>query len=319
VSRDPFEPVLDIIRERQHPITALFDLSSRLESLTPLLERGSKEVLACHGRSIFQVRLIGSNPLRCENFSMMTHIPQSHDSFERAREIYLRCKKEKRVPDLSELYVETTGNSNLYQKRDGSWRLRFDERDFKNERGVDNERGVRQAAYDVPVIPNVWPSLMEYLFRHRPFLNVAILETLRKVRAKRGLHALTPEEEVAIMQCPYVFRPTSSGVHKVSNQQLTEGHGSGQMPAKFLSSHILRLTTQYLPESKGFGAHACRHLVATEYIKNRPDGYEEAADALHTPVEVVRRHNAWVDVGDLNKPWNDYYEDLHAKYDRGEL
>lgn len=319
MTHDPFEPVIDIIRERQHPISALFDLSSRLESLTPIFERGAAQPLACHVRSIFQIRLIGSNPLRGENFSMMTHIPQSHASFERACEIFRHRRKEKRVPDLSELYVETTGGSNIYQKKDGSWRLRFDERDFKNERGEDIERGIRNAAYDVPIVPSVWSSLIEYLFIYRPVLNEAIRDMLRKVRAKRGLPELTPEEELAIIRCPYVFRPTTKRIHLVSDERLMAGYGMDQMPVRALSTQILTLTSKYLPESKGFCAHACRHLVATEYIKNRPDGYVVAAEALHNTVEMVRRHYSWVEVGDLIKPWNDYHEDLHAKYHRGEL
>lgn len=44
-----------------------------------------------------------------------------------------------------------------------------------------------------------------------------------------------------------------------------------------------------------------------------------AAVALHNTAEVVRKHYSWVEVSDLIKPWNDYYEDLHAKYDRGEM
>lgn len=313
VTRDPFEPVRDIIRGRQHPITALFDLSSRLESLTPLLEKGSKELLACHGRSVFHVRLIGSNPLRGQNFSMMTHIPLSNASFERAREVFRRCREKKGVPDLSELYVETDGNSNLYQNQDGSWRLRFEDKDFKNQRGA------RNSAYDVPVVPSVWPALMEYLFVHRPVLNEAIRDAFRKVRAERGITAMTPEEELAIMGCPYVFRPALRGIYQISNDRLTAGYGTGQMSVETLSIQILTLTGKYLPESKGICAHACRHLVATEYIKNRPDGYEVAAVALHNSVGVVRKHYSWVEVSDLIKPWNDYYEDLHAKYDRGEM
>lgn len=316
MTRDPFEPVMDIITERQHPITVLFDLADRLESLTPLLERGSKHVLAIHSRSIFQVRLIGSNPLRGENFSMMTHIPQDQGTFEKACKRY---REEKRMPGFSELYVETTKDSNLYQKPDGSWRLRFNERDFKNERGEDLEPGVRNAPYDVPVVPSVWPALTEYLFRHRPVLNESLIGALRKVRAKRGLPVLTPEEELAVMRCRYVFRQGPQGIHNIGTEQLLAGYGTGQTPVEALSSHILSLSSTYLPESKGFSAHACRHLVATEYIKNEPNGWDVAAEALHNTVETVRKHYSWVVVGDRIKPWNDHHERLKGMHDRGEI
>jgi transcriptional regulator with XRE-family HTH domain len=316
MTRDPFEPVIDIITERQHPITALFDLADKLESLTPLMEKRSKHALAVHSRSIFHVRLIGSNPLRGENFSMMTYIPQDQGAFEKACKRY---REEKQTPDFSELYVETTKDSNLYQKPDGSWRLRFNERDFKNEKGEDLEPGVRNAPYDVPVVPSVWPALTEYIFRQRPVLNEYLVGALKKVRAKRGLPPLMPEEELAVMRCRYVFRPGTQGINHIGTEQLLAGHSTGQMSVESLSGHILSLTSRYLPESKGFSAHACRHLVATEYIKNEPNGWDVAAEALHNTPEMVRKHYSWVVVGDRIKPWNDHHERLKGMHDRGEI
>lgn len=318
-TRDPFEPVRDTIRERQHPITVLFELSDRLESLTPLMERWSQVNWAIHCRNVFQVRLIGSNPLRSENFSMMTFIPKDAASFERACDSYRRSKIEKRPPDFAELYVETASTSNLYQLRDGSWRLRFNERDFKNEKGEDIERGVLNAPYDVDVVPSVWSALTEYLFIHRAVLNGSIKDVLREVRAGSGLPPLTSEHEYLIDHCPYVFRPGPHGIRSGRNRCIDERYGTGQFPARLLSSCIFSLTSRYLPESKGFHAHACRHLVATEYIKNHPNGYEEAAVALHNTAGIVRKHYAWVEVGDLIRPWNNYHEDIRAKYDQGKI
>ena len=77
-----------------------------------------------------------------------------------------------------------------------------------------------------------------------------------------------------------------------------------------MSAHILHLTSRYLPESKGFCAHACRHLVATEYIKNRPDGWDAAAAALHNTVAMVRKHYACLETGDRIKPRSEYHEQL---------
>jgi len=214
---------------------------------------------------------------------------------------------------------KTTEDSNLYQKADGSWRLRFNERDFKNEKGEDLERGVRNAPYDVPVVPSVWLALTEYLFRHRPVLIESLVDALRQEFVKRGLPALTPVEELAVMRCPYVFRPGFEGIRHLATEQLLAGYGTGQMPAMTLSKHMLSLTSRYLPESKGFCAHACRHLVATEYIKNEPNGWEVAAEALHNTADTVRKHYSWVVVGDRIKPWNDYYERLRMRHDQGEI
>lgn len=315
-TRNPFEAVMDIIRERQHPITALFDLADRLESLTPMLERGSKVVLATHSQSIFQVRLISSNPLRVENFSMMTYKPADRASFDRACDLYRRYKARERKFNPVELFVETTDDSNLYQRRDGTWRLRFNDRDFKNEKGVDLELGVMDAQYDVQVVPSVYPALAEYIFRHRPVLNEALINALQAANARRALAALTPEEELAILHCPYVFRPAPSAASALGMDKL---RARAQVSTHTLSYRIFNLTSRYLPESKGFGAHACRHLVATEYIKNHPDGWEVAAVALHNSVQIVKKHYSWVEVGDLIKPWNSYHEQIRQRHDKGEI
>jgi hypothetical protein len=304
VTRDPFEPVIDIIRERQHPITALFDLSERVESLTPLMEKGSQADLAVHCRGVFLLRLITSNPLRCENLSMMTYVPKDFSSFQRACKLYSEYKSKGRALNFAEIYVETTATSNLYQRRDGSWRLRFNECDFKNEKGAYIERGVRRAPY---------------LFSKRIVLNETLKGALRRVLAARGLPTLTAAWETAIDQCPYVFRPGPDTVLHNRIKHIVVGYGTGQVLNRLLSHHIYSMTSRYLPESKGFHAHACQHLVATEYIKNHPNGYEEAAVALHNTAAMIRKHYSWVEVGDLIKPWNSYHEDIKAKYDKGEL
>jgi hypothetical protein len=82
---------------------------------------------------------------------------------------------------------------------------------------------------------------------------------------------------------------------------------------------LLKLTSKYLPESKGFCANACRHLVATEYIKNHTDGWEVAAAALHNTSAMVRKHYAWVEADDLIRPWSNHHEDIKRQHDRGEI
>lgn len=319
MTRNPFEPVLEIIKERQHPVTALFDVAKKLESLTPLLERGSKKRLALHCQNIFQVRLIASNPLRVENFSMMTFIPKDWDAFERACETYRRRREKKAPIDYSELYVEAAAESNLYQKPDGSWHLRYDERDFKNDKGEALEEGVLCKSYDVPVLPSVWPALVEYIFGgHRAALNESIRDGLIEARTSRGLSPLSPAEELAILRCPYVFRPSPHVLEKLGLDRL-DSYGTAQIQGVHLSRRILNLTRRYLRGCKGFSAHACRHLVATDYIKNHPDSFGAAAAALHNSEAIVRKHYAWVEAGDLMRPWNNYHEHLQEMYEKGEI
>lgn len=66
---------------------------------------------------------------------MMTFIPKDYAAFKKACETYRGRRENKEQLDYSELSVEAVAYSNLYQLSDGSWRLRFNERDFKNERG----------------------------------------------------------------------------------------------------------------------------------------------------------------------------------------
>jgi hypothetical protein len=319
VTRDPFDAVRDIIESQQHPITILFELSGKLENITPLMQSYSPLKRAIYPRDIFLIRFLSSNPLRIENLSMMTYIPKDYGAFERVCELYTEESGTKVKRDLPRFYLETSRESNLYQRTDGSWRLRFDERDFKNEKGEDLEKGVIQAPYDVEVVPSVWPALYNYLFKHRLILNRELELAINERRILKKLPRLSEIQTQAIDKCPYVFRPSSRMVLKMRMENLLKFKGTEQIPPNHLSRAIYRRSQQYLPGCPGFSAHACRHLVATDYIKNHPNGEAVAAAALHNTISMVRRHYAWVTPADKIKPWNDYYEELRKKYEDDDL
>lgn len=318
-THDPFDGVREIIEKRRHPVTALFEVVKQLESLTPLLQNNCPVRLALNWRNIFLLRFIASNPLRIENFSMMTYIPKEQKWYREACEAYSRSAPSDGQRIVEGLVIETDMASNLYQRPDGSWWLRFDERDFKNERGEDLEQGILHAPYDVMVVESVWPALREYLFGHRPALNRALREDVNVRREKHNLAPLSCSEEVAIEECRYVFRPTKNVLFHMGRDRLAKFKGTEQMCSSMLSRAILVQTQKYLPNSPGFSAHACRHLVATEYIKNHPEGESVAAAALHNQVLTVRKHYAWVTPSDRIKPWNDHHEDLYKRYEDGEI
>jgi len=54
-----------------------------------------------------------------------------------------------------------------------------------------------------------------------------------------------------------------------------------------LSRHVEKLTRRLLPETLGFGAHAFRHLVATDYLRKNPNDYPTVALLLHDKLETV--------------------------------
>ena len=71
-------------------------------------------------------------------------------------------------------------------------------------------------------------------------------------------------------------------------------------------------TRRFLNGCKGFGPHAVRHLVATDYIKNREGGWQTAADVLHDTVEVVRRAYAFLRAEDGHKFYKIYLSAMRA-------
>lgn len=288
MSRDPFDAVRNLIEGRQHPISALMEMAASMKQMIPWLEKYRPKHFHILMRDIAFVELITSFPMRIENFSMMTWIPTDPADL-------IACDKD---------YVETTAESNLYQKPDGSWWIRFKPWELKNAKGI-----------DVPVVESVLPSLKKYLFRHRPALNLAIKQAIIRRRAQVGLPPLTPSEEHAVELCPYVFRPSIICVYRTLPSKLAGLMGVEQMDSNSLSYLMVKLSQKYIPDCKGFRVHAVRHIVASEYIKNYPNGYAVAAAALNITEAVVRKHYAWVRPCDQIKPWQEYHESLRKQLD----
>lgn len=297
-THDPFEGVREFIEERQHPITVMWGLAKSMEMLTPFLEKGSKERLALHWRDLFLIKFITSNPLRVENLSMMTYIPKNWDDL---------CYR----PDS--LYIETERSSNFYQKSDGSWWVRFNPEDFKNEEGTASD------PYDVPVVQSARATLEQYLFDQRPIINQALTETISKLRLKGNLPPLTEKEILAVEQCHYVLRPSKFIVYTLSAQRNETYQGIEPVTNKSIGQTMRKWTQKYIPGCRGFSTHAVRHLVATEYIKNNPNGVPAAAAALHDSQITVSRDYAWVTPNDKIKPWNEYYEELRKQHEKGDI
>lgn len=307
MTRDPFAVVKDYIEGLEQPITVLWDLAANMEALVPFQKKGSPGRMATLARDLFYVKMIAANPLRCRNYAMMLYIPKDWDAFERA------CEQYRREGEICGLYVETEGNSNLYQRRDGSWWLRFEPPDFKNEVGAAAD------PYDVPVVEDVWPALVEYLFKHRSVLLRLAKAVIGEFRERNNLPPLSAEEGMKIDRCPYVLRPNERGFYGRSKAGRTGYTGAEQMDPLAVSKIIYYRSRRHLPSCKGFCAHACRYLVASHYIKNDPDGWKVAAAVLHDRVETIKKHYAWVRAADRIKPWNLHYAELKRRYEAGEL
>ena len=54
-----------------------------------------------------------------------------------------------------------------------------------------------------------------------------------------------------------------------------------------MSSHIQKLTKRHVVGSPGFGPHALRHLVATDWLRKNPDDFLTVAELLGDRLQTV--------------------------------
>lgn len=173
-----------------------------------------------------------------------------------------------RVHHFSIMAYQEDNKGNLYQDAYGAWRLRFRPDDFKNQRGA------ASSDYDVALSSWLYSDIAEYLTKYRPTLAYA-------------------------QESDRVFLPSKQG-----------GRGKNRMfwdPNK-ITGCIREITKRFIPGSPGFGAHAFRHIVATDYIKNNPNGFQVAANILHDRLDTVMKEYAHIKVADGFSHWSAYLE-----------
>lgn len=59
-----------------------------------------------------------------------------------------------------------------------------------------------------------------------------------------------------------------------------------------LNKHIFQITQRHVPETPGFGPHAMRHVVATDWLRTHPNDFLTAAQLLHDRLETVLKDYA---------------------------
>ncbi|QCP48253.1 site-specific integrase [Trinickia violacea] len=59
-----------------------------------------------------------------------------------------------------------------------------------------------------------------------------------------------------------------------------------------LNKHVFQITQRHIPETPGFGPHAVRHLVATDWLRTHPNDFLTAAQLLHDKLETVLKDYA---------------------------
>lgn len=161
---------------------------------------------------------------------------------------------------------------NLYKIAGGSYRLKYEMWELKN--------GAHRGRYDLPVSAELTRDIDEYLEIWRPLL------------AGAG-------------ECHYVFRPAlnkSAAAHKGSS------NGRAKPPDKpigvnYFSRIISSASRRFVPNCAGFGPHAARHFVATEWLKFNPSAYAVAATILHDSEKMAKETYSWVTPNDIIPFW----------------
>ena len=232
--------------ERQHPITALFELAENmrnyLEVNKNILKEFQKILLY---RDLLIIEMFPTQPLRIKMLAIMTY--------------------------------KSNNNGHLYKMQSGGWAVRFKAHEFKNETGAAADKD-----YDIPLEPTLWPKVENYLFNVRP-----------------------------------LFKESSDRVF------VAPGHGSdtqkekkknGWSYAAALSRSFVTRTKQFLIGCLGFGPHTVRHIVATDYIKNNPNGYQIAADILHDRLDTVLKNYAHLKAKDGHKYYQDWLSGVRSEW-----
>lgn len=174
-----------------------------------------------------------------------------------------------RVYNYSLMSYRKDNTGNLYQGDNNEWRLRFSPEDFKNQRGA------AKKGYDVLLSEWLYDDIEEYIDTYRPYLCSA--------------------------ECSdHLFLPGRVGGRGKISRPYWE-------PSK-ISNTIVHLTRRFIPNCPGFGAHAFRHIVATDFIKNNPNGFQVAASILHDKLETVMKEYAHIKVADGFSHWTNYFE-----------
>lgn len=241
--RDPKDPIRSIL-EREHPISALYELVGGIEHRIKVLESNPHSVQGPTLKVLKRDRLI---------FKIM--IPQPL-----------------RVRMMKVMTWREDNSGNLYLRRDGRWAIRFKPEDFKNEKGAAKDK-----PYDVPLPAALSADVECYIKTIRPLFQT---------------------------ETDYVFVPASVRSSTSEDAPLDSQGGD------WLNDMIRARSAAFLSDCPGFGPHAIRHIVATDYIRNNPDSYVVAADILHDKIETVMRAYAHLRAADGHRVYQEYLGDI---------
>lgn len=212
---------------------------------------------------------------------------------------YLLVKLESCIPLRAynvSLLTHKDDNSGSFRKLDdGTWWLYIPKRLFKNRRREDLKD------FDVQIEDEELIEALEtYLREHRKhLLGGKCDECAASEKERRDSKCQKARESGRRCVCShYIFAPEASSTNRKNS--LKPWRGSA------ISSRILCLTQDYMPQYPGFSIHWFRHLLASDYIKNHQNGFGIAATLLHDTEPTVRKYYAWVEPADGVRIYNQY-------------
>ena len=173
-----------------------------------------------------------------------------------------------RVSQFAVMTYRADGSGNLVRVGSGRYRLRFRPEDFKNEKGAASK------PYDVEVDSTAAAWIERYLTETRMHLQDA--------------------SETDRLFLPAVAGPRKPWAHlKASGLQPAKG-----WTAAGILTRMKYLTATYLEGCPGFGPHAFRHIIATDYLRRHPGDYLTVATLLHDKLETVLKNYGHLSVDD---------------------
>ncbi len=171
-----------------------------------------------------------------------------------------------RIGQYAAMTFRTDGTGHLVRLGPGRYRLNFAPSDFKNEKGAAAE------PYSVLVDESVGPWIDRYLAEARPYLYGAAETSRFILPAVKG-----PRNEPQFL----------------TDEGMSQGDG---FKSGGLSNRVKHLTSLYIDGCPGFGAHAFRHIIATDYLTRHPGDYLTVANLLHDKLETVLKNYSHIKV-----------------------
>lgn len=199
-------------------------------------------------------------------------IKKSYDR--RVANWYFTCAFLSAVPLRASMVANMKLDKNLYRDAKGLWRVKFEAQDFKNTKGAAKDR-----KYDIICPYWLQPIIDQYLGWRKLFPGGGVTED--------GQY-----------ECEYVIRPAVNNGVRRANDLPVDKHT--------IYKWCIMATSLYILGCSGFGPHAWRHIIATDWIKNNPAGFQIAAQILHDRYETVKASYEHLDTSDWTAHFNQY-------------